>query len=57
MDTNQFTQQLVEYSQVEQQINTNTNLQILDHPGHQQRAAYATGYLGKNVTVTAVKPR
>jgi flagellar basal-body rod modification protein FlgD len=29
MDTNQFTQQLVEFSQVEQQINTNTNLQQL----------------------------
>ncbi len=29
MDSNQFTQQLVEYSQVEQQIDTNTNLQTL----------------------------
>ena len=29
MDTDQFTQQLVEFSQVEQQINTNNNLQSL----------------------------
>jgi flagellar basal-body rod modification protein FlgD len=29
MDTNAFTQQLVEFSQVEQQINTNNNLQSL----------------------------
>jgi flagellar basal-body rod modification protein FlgD len=29
MDSNEFTQQLVEYSQVEQQIDTNTNLQNL----------------------------
>jgi flagellar basal-body rod modification protein FlgD len=29
MDTNTFTQQLVEFSQVEQQINTNNNLQSL----------------------------
>jgi flagellar basal-body rod modification protein FlgD len=29
MDTNQFTQQLVSFSQVEQQINTNSNLQQL----------------------------
>lgn len=29
MDTDQFTNQLVEYSQVEQQINTNSNLQQL----------------------------
>jgi flagellar basal-body rod modification protein FlgD len=29
MDSNTFTQQLVEFSQVEQQINTNTNLQSL----------------------------
>src|SRR5579872_637322 len=29
MDTNTFTQQLVSFSEVEQQINTNTNLQSL----------------------------
>ncbi len=38
MDSNQFTQQLVQFSQVEQQINT--------------QGAYAVSYLGKAVTVT-----
>jgi flagellar basal-body rod modification protein FlgD len=52
MDTSQFTQQLVEYSQVEQQIDTNSNLQSLLTQGTSQSAAYATGYLGKTVTVS-----
>src|ERR1700677_2198810 len=52
MDSNQFTQQLVEFSQVEQQINTNTNLQTLITQGQSQSGAYATGYLGKTVTVS-----
>ena len=30
MDTNQFTQQLVKFSQVEQQISTNDNLEVAD---------------------------
>src|ERR1700742_1485317 len=51
MDTSQFTQQLVEYSQVEQQIDTNSNLQTLISQGTSQSASYATGYLGKIVTV------
>ncbi|HTP78740.1 MAG TPA: flagellar hook capping FlgD N-terminal domain-containing protein [Rhizomicrobium sp.] len=52
MDSNQFTQQLVEFSQVEQQINTNTNLQTLINQGASQSASYAVNYLGRNVTVT-----
>jgi flagellar basal-body rod modification protein FlgD len=52
MDTNEFTQQLVEYSQVEQQIDTNTNLTTLISQGTSQSAAYATSYLGKTVTVS-----
>jgi len=52
MDSNQFTQQLVEYSQVEQQINTNTNLQTLISQGTSNAAAMTTGYLGKNVSIT-----
>ena len=51
MDSNQFTQQLVEYSQVEQQIDTNTNLQTLISQGSSQSGAYAMTYLGKAVTV------
>src|ERR1700722_1542576 len=52
MDSSTFTQQLVEYSQVEQQINTNTNLQTLITQGQSNGSAMATSYLGKNVTVT-----
>jgi flagellar basal-body rod modification protein FlgD len=55
MDTNEFTQQLVEYSQVEQQIDTNTNLQTLITQGTSQSGAYATSYLGKTVTVSGGK--
>ena len=52
MDSNEFTQQLVEYSQVEQQIDTNSNLQTLITQGQSQGSAVATTYLGKQVTVT-----
>ena len=52
MDTNQFTQQLVEFSQVEQQINTNDNLKTLIGQGQNQTGSYAASYLGKSVTVT-----
>jgi len=52
MDSNEFTQQLVEYSQVEQQINTNTNLQSLITQGTTNASAVTTSYLGKNVSVT-----
>jgi flagellar basal-body rod modification protein FlgD len=52
MDSNQFTQQLVQFSQVEQQINTNTNLQTLINQGNQGIGAYAVSYLGKAVTVS-----
>ncbi|HVW74011.1 MAG TPA: flagellar hook capping FlgD N-terminal domain-containing protein [Rhizomicrobium sp.] len=52
MDSNQFTQQLVEYSQVEQQIDTNTNLQTLISQGTSNASAMANTYLGKNVSVT-----
>lgn len=52
MDSTQFTQQLVEYSQVEQQINTNTNLQSLISLQQSGAGAASVGYLGKEVTVT-----
>jgi flagellar basal-body rod modification protein FlgD len=51
MDSNQFTQQLVQYSQVEQQINTNDNLKTLINQGSTQTGAYGVSYLGKAVTV------
>jgi flagellar basal-body rod modification protein FlgD len=52
MDSNQFTQQLVEFSQVEQQINTNSNLQNLIGLTEGNAGSAAVGYLGKNVTIT-----
>lgn len=52
MDTNQFTQQLVEYSQVEQQISTNSNLQQLISLSQGAANNNAVSYLGKTVTLT-----
>ncbi len=52
MDSNTFTQQLVMYSQVEQQINTNDNLKTLISQGTTNAAATAATYLGKKVSVT-----
>jgi len=52
MDSNDFTQQLVMYSQVEQQIGTNDNLKTLIAQGTSNAAAMTTGYLGKKVSIT-----
>ena len=52
MDSNTFTEQLVMYSQVEQQINTNDNLKTLISQGTTNASAMAATYLGKNVSVT-----
>ena len=52
MDSNQFTQQLVQFSQVEQQINTNSNLQTLISLQQGGSASNAVSYLGKTVTVS-----
>jgi flagellar basal-body rod modification protein FlgD len=52
MNTNQFTQQLVEFSQVEQQISTNSNLHSLIDQGKAQSTSNAVNYLGKTVTLT-----
>jgi flagellar basal-body rod modification protein FlgD len=52
MDSNQFTQQLVQFSQVEQQINSNANLEKLIALTKNQSANDAVSYLGKTVTLT-----
>src|ERR1044071_6792376 len=52
MDSNEFTQQLVMYSQVEQQISTNDNLKTLISQGSSNAATMAASYLGKKVSVT-----
>lgn len=52
MDSNQFTQELVQFSGVEQQINTNDNLKTLISLQQGNAGTAATGYLGKTITVT-----
>jgi flagellar basal-body rod modification protein FlgD len=52
MDSNAFTQQLVMYSQVEQQIDSNANLKTLISQGSSNAAAVTAGYLGKKVSIT-----
>ncbi|HZZ11369.1 MAG TPA: flagellar hook capping FlgD N-terminal domain-containing protein, partial [Paraburkholderia sp.] len=49
MDSTQFTQQLVAFSGVEQQINTNNNLQSLIALNQSQQAASAVSYIGHSV--------
>lgn len=51
MDTNQFTQQLVMYSQVEQQIQSNSNLKTLIAQGQSTASQMAMDYLGKKVSI------
>jgi flagellar basal-body rod modification protein FlgD len=49
MDTNQFTQQLVSFSQVEQQINTNSNLQQLIQLQGAGESIAALPLVGQNI--------
>lgn len=49
MDANQFTEQLVQFSQVEQSIEANKNLEQLLALASTNSAADAVSYLGKNV--------
>jgi flagellar basal-body rod modification protein FlgD len=51
LDTNQFTQQLVEFASVEQQINMNTNLQTLISMQQTSEATSALQLVGSTVTV------
>lgn len=52
MDSNQFTEQLVQFSSVEQQINTNKNLEKLISLAQARANADVVGYLGKSVTLS-----
>lgn len=52
MDSNQFTQQLVQFSQVEQQISSNKNLEHLISLTKGQTGVSAVSYLGKTLTLT-----
>ncbi len=52
MNSNEFTQQLVQFSQVEQQINSNKNLESLIALTQARSASDAVSYLGKTLTLT-----
>ena len=52
LDTNQFTQQLVEFASVEQQVNMNSNLQTLISLQQTTEATAAMQFLGANVTLS-----
>jgi|SRR5579863_2249293 len=52
LDTNQFTQQLVEFASVEQQVNMNSNLQTLISLQQTSEATSAMQFLGSNVTLS-----
>ncbi|HET9903472.1 MAG TPA: flagellar hook capping FlgD N-terminal domain-containing protein [Xanthobacteraceae bacterium] len=51
LDTNQFTQQLVQFAQVEQQISTNTSLNTLISLQQTAQATAALGFIGATVSV------
>jgi flagellar basal-body rod modification protein FlgD len=54
LDTNQFTQQLVEFSGVEQQLKTNDFLSSLVTANANTTNSNAVGYIGKTVTASGV---
>lgn len=54
MDTNQFTQQLVQFTGVEQQLKTNTFLEALMHASQNSTNTDAVSYIGKEVTAAGV---
>ena len=51
LDTNQFTEQLVEFASVEQQVNMNTNLQTLISMQQTSQSLQALQLVGANVTI------
>lgn len=55
MDSAAFTQQLVEYSQVEQQLNTNSKLDNLTTLSQNSSLSLALGYVGKQITYTSAE--
>jgi flagellar basal-body rod modification protein FlgD len=51
LDTNQFTQQLVQFASVEQQLKTNETLSLLVSGAKASTASAAAGLVGKTVTL------
>lgn len=52
LDTNQFTQQLVQFTSVEQQLKTNQFLEAMMQSSQNTNNAQAVGYVGKTVTAS-----
>src|SRR6201997_400346 len=52
LDTNQFTQQLVEFAGVQQQINTNDSLSTLVSLQQTAQSTQALGFVGKTAVVS-----
>src|ERR1700749_1825902 len=52
LDTNQFTQQLVEFAGVQQQINTNSSLQTLVSLQQTAQSTQALQFVGKTAVVS-----
>ncbi|MEC9369442.1 MAG: flagellar hook assembly protein FlgD [Pseudomonadota bacterium] len=52
LDTNQFTQQLVQFSEVEQTVKINANLERIAQLGAANTITSAVGFIGKNVTTS-----
>lgn len=55
LDTNEFTQQLVQFAGVEQSIRTNENLELLVKVSAASAATAAAGFIGKNITVGSTR--
>lgn len=55
LDTNQFTQQLVQFTSVEQQLKTNDFLEAMMSASQNASNAEAVSYVGKMVTAEGVK--
>ncbi len=55
MDTNQFTSELVQFSQVEQQITTNSSLTTLIQATQGSETIQASSVVGKQVTVNSTQ--
>src|SRR5260370_42271171 len=53
LDTNQFTQQLVEFAGVQQQLNTNDSLATLVSLQQTAQSTQALGFVGKTAVVDA----
>ncbi|WP_332712582.1 flagellar hook assembly protein FlgD [Pelagibacterium mangrovi] len=52
LDTNQFTQQLVQFTSVEQQLKTNEFLEAMMQSSQNSTNTQAVGYVGKTVTAS-----